>query len=488
VSPTEKGEIDPKSSSEMNSEKILREMMDNSKELFKTGHYKESKKKTARLEKEIDEVKKYQKNAINELQKLESKIYRKEKQGYEVEEAKSLLEDSKDALVEMDFTRAFELMEEARTALERSLFLPFPLLEKNVSLKTVIRNDVGRINFNFEIINRMDSPLGEILINLATPSGFKELPEKKLGIIRPKESRSVEAILKPDDKIERNKLADLILNNKVIMTSNLDCAYKYPIYRISIKNISSRPLKDITLRPFIPESLESKERKKVVEWLEPSATASVTFKLYPKTMKEEMEEEEQKKEEQEREETDQVGKEEAEKESAVPEKEVKEEVKDEEKFLRKGSNYLLEGEEIEHSYSIFYQYFSKQKRALVVTTTAPNKIAEEFSVEVSNENLIWLSNIESDVFQVINPSEIHDKLTRKVEEFVQNNEEGVIFIDELERIKVENGFKTTLKFLKDIWNITAPPEFTLLVHVDPEAFSEDELKRMKEELRLYQVA
>ncbi|MFP3871886.1 MAG: DUF835 domain-containing protein [Candidatus Natronoplasma sp.] len=484
MSPNEGKPLERKDPSSASSERILKELRDNSKELFKTGDYKGSKKETKRLEKEIDQVKKQQEKALSEFGKLRKNIDRKEKQGYDVGEARSILEEAKEALAEMDFGRAFELMEDSWTALERSLFLPFPLLKKNVSLRTVIRNDVGRINFTFQIINRMDSPLGEILINLSTPQGFKDLPEKKLGVIRPKESRSVEAILKSDNKIERNKLADLILNNKIILTSNLDCAYKYPIYKISIKNISERPLKNITLRPFIPESLDSRERKKVVEWLEPSATASVTFKLYPKTMEREMmEEEEEKEEEKEEEEMEQV-----EEESEIPEEDLKEEVKDEEEFLRKGSNYLLEGKEIHHSYSIFAQYFSKQKRALVVTTTPPNKIAGEFGVEVSRENLIWLSNIDSDVFQVVSPTEIHAELVPQIKSFVEENEEGVIFIDKLERMKVENGFDSTLEFLKKVWGITREPKFTLLVHVDPNSFSENELKDMKDELRLYQVA
>lgn len=453
----------------------LNGLVKNSKVLLKEGEYEESKKETQRLEKEIRKVKKDQDEALSEFKKLRRRIDKKDGQGYDVSEADSILEEAKEALADMRYEEAFSLIDEARGALERALFLPFPLLEKNVSLNTVIRNNGGAVNFEFEVINRMEKPLGEILLNLSTPPGFKDLPEKKLGMIRPKEDRSVEAILKREDKIEQDSLADHIINNRIIVSSSLDCSYKYPVYKISIRNISDQPLKDITLKPFTPGSLESKETRKKIEWLDPSKEASVTFKLYPKSLEEEMKREEEEEEE------------EKEEESSIQEEEVKEEVKEEEEFLSEGSNYLLLGEELEHSYSIFDQYFSEQKDALVISTTIPYKISGEFGVEVNEENLIWLSNVESKYFQVIHPTKINDDLTDEIKEFVNNNEEGVIFIDKLERMVVENGFKSTVEFLEEVWETTASSEFTLLTHVNPEAFSEEEIKTLKKKLRLYQV-
>ncbi len=237
----------------------------------------------------------------------------------------------------------------------------------------------------------------------------------------------------------------------------------------AIERITKEKAKEI-------EEKAKEERKKKVEWLEPGATASVTFKLYPKTMREEMLEEEKEEEEEEEEE-----------ESKVDEDKVKEEIKEEEEFLSKGSNYLLLGEELEHSYSIFSQYFSEQEKAMVVSTTIPYKISGEFGVDVDREELIWLSNVESKYFQVIHPTDIHEELTEEIEKFVEENEEGVIFIDMLERMVAENGFESTLDFLENVWETTAASEFTLLTHVNDKAFSDEELKKLKEKLRLYQV-
>ncbi len=467
---------------------ILEEMIAESKGLFESGEILSTKEKLEKVEENIDEADRNQLKAIDEIKKLENEIEKKEERDYDVEKVKSILEKTKEPLTEMKYNRVFDLIDKGWEALKRSLFLPFPLLEKDVTLKSVIKNKDGRVELTYEIINRMEKPLGKLLINFSTPEGFEELPERELGMIGPKKKKSIRSVLKTeenlreekeeenqeddeteeDDELEEDKLVDLILENKVILTSTLDCSYKHPVYKIQLENVSDEPLRDITVKPFIPESLKPDKEKKSIEWLKPFSKASLTFQLHPESFELDRKQEEE--------------------ESSIPESEVKDEVKEEEQFLRAGSNYLLEGEELGHSYSIFSQYFSKREEGLIISTTVPYKIESEFGLEISRDDLIWLTNIDSGVFNILSPSEIHTKLLPEMRDFVENNDKGVVFIDKLERMKVENGFEKTLEFLKNAWEVMSPSEFTLLVHVNPDAFSDSELEKLKENLRLFEVA
>ncbi|MCK4717748.1 MAG: DUF835 domain-containing protein, partial [Thermoplasmata archaeon] len=60
-------------------------------------------------------------------------------------------------------------------------------------------------------------------------------------------------------------------------------------------------------------------------------------------------------------------------------------------------------------------------------------------------------------------------------------EEGVILLDGLEYLIVENGFDTVLKFIKKITDIASMDEATFLVMVDPSSISEDELSVLRKE-------
>ncbi len=436
------------------------------KNLYAQGEFKGSKDEVEYLENYIKEAKEYQNIALSEYEKLEREVRIKDKRGYEVEDTKAILDEAEKALLDMDFARVFALIEEGWNELERILFKPFPLLEKEVTIETVIENDTGRIELLMDVINRMDQTLGKLVVEVSTPFGFKDLPEEELGVVGPNQIKSFETLLSPQELEEENhttekrELKDLLMENKIILRSTLDCSYEYPKYKISLKNTSEKPLKTIEVKPFIPEPLKADKDSKTIKWLEPADIATVRFELFPKTYEEE---------------------------TSIPEEEVKEEVKEEEEFFKEGSNYLLLGGGVEHSYSIFSDYFSEQAEALVLSTTIPHKIGGEFGVEVAREDLIWLTNIESDIFQVISPKDIHKELISEIEDFVENNEPGVIFIDKLERMKLENGFESTLEFLEKAWQKASLPDITLLVHVNPEAFSEEELERFKEQLDLYEV-
>lgn len=448
--------------------KTLEENLSDSYDAFEKGFYNDAKKYLDTLEYNIEETKNIQERAFYEFKQLQYDIEKKEEKGYDVEKAEEFLDEAKQEILKMEYDEAFNHLEDGWDALKRSLFIPFPLLEKNVTLRTTLDPSRGRVRLTFDIINRMEYPLGEIIINFLTPKGIQNPPERALGFVKEKETKTIQTFLNFKEEREETEIAELLLEEKIKMTSQLDCSSKYPEYAVTIENRSGEPLRDIKIKPFIPEALKSTEEEKTIEWLEPSAIATVTFQLFPKAIgieefKREMREE------------------------TISEDEIQEEVKEEDEFLKEGSNYLLESEDLHHSYSIFSQYFSKQGDTLVVSTTIPYKISQVFGVEIPRDELIWLTNIESNLFQVISPKKIHEELMDEIETFIKFGEEGVIFIDKLERMKMENGFESTLEFLEEVWNLASESEFTLLVHVNPEAFSEDELKNLKEKLRLYQV-
>ncbi len=522
--------------------KKLDQMFEDVKNAFKDGRYKTAKRENKSLEKEIYDVRKRQKKAFSQFYDLLNKIDYREKQGFDVSEAKELLDVIKESIELMDFDSAFSHMEKAWDALERSLFIPFPFLEKDVSFKTVIWNDRNNILFEFEMINQMENALGEILLNIKTPQGFLDVPERRLGWIDSYENRSVQAELVPGE-VEGNQLAELINDNKIVLESNLDCAYKNPVHVISVSNISDQKLKDVEIRPFVPEFLEPEEEKKVIDILEPSKDISVTFNLYPKFVEgkkdteEEIQEdeflyevdEEEIKEDEfryEEEEEEPVGLEEEMQEDEffyeVDEEEIKEdefryeeeegepvgleeeEIKEDEfryeeeeiynqdkknspLFLRDNLNYLLKDVNLQELYTKLSNYISNEENILVITQINPSEIREEYKINIAIDNFIYMNEEEFEKFRVIPPSEIHEEITYNIQDFISYNDNGIIFLESLGKIKTENGFDGLLDFIEEIWEDTRSTDFSLLVNLGTGIFTKAELKILEEKFRVYNI-
>ncbi|MFO8109191.1 MAG: hypothetical protein R6U17_01515, partial [Thermoplasmata archaeon] len=330
-------------------------ILNTSKELLRSGYYLETKAETEKLEKNIAALKKTHRRAFDAVSFLEIEIENKKRQGYDVEEASNILTEARRAFGKLDYEKTFSLVQDSKQALERSLYLPFPLLDKDVRLISVIKKEDSEVVLKFQLVNHMETSLGEILLNLSTPPGFIDLREKKLGFIGPREKRTIKAVLKPtiyqpELGFEGDNIASLIFKNKITLKSKLDCSGPNPTYKISVKNVGNEVITDLILRPMVPDALESEQDKKMIAELRPIKSVSTTFQLYPKKVEKmdaEIAGEEEEEAEEEEEKGEVAGEEEAEEEMEEGEEEVEEDMEEGEEEVEEDMEEGEEEEEME---------------------------------------------------------------------------------------------------------------------------------------------
>lgn len=149
------------------------------------------------------------------------------------------------------------------------------------------------------------------------------------------------------------------------------------------------------------------------------------------------------------------------------------------KQLKEGYNYLLLEEEGKHTYSILSDFIREGLSSLVLTTSMPSKVEEKHGI--SRNNISWLSETSSEKYDVLDPKRLDFEVTRAISNFAEDTDRGVILIDGLEYLQVENDFEEVSKFIKKTTDTTSMNAMTLLVHVNPESFDTSRLSILKKE-------
>ncbi|GEM_PF-4465030 len=142
-----------------------------------------------------------------------------------------------------------------------------------------------------------------------------------------------------------------------------------------------------------------------------------------------------------------------------------------------GYNHLLLDSDNERAYRIF-SHISRGKNGLCISTTFPDKLRKEHDLE--GARILWVTDTTSDREETADPHRIHFEITRAISD-VTSQGNGVVLIDGLEYLIIENGFEEVLKFIKKVTDICSMDEATLLVLLDPSSVERDQLTILKKE-------
>ncbi len=145
--------------------------------------------------------------------------------------------------------------------------------------------------------------------------------------------------------------------------------------------------------------------------------------------------------------------------------------------LREGYNYILLAEDVDEVFSIFSAMVETDIPYLIITTKIPSKIREKYGLDL--DNIMWLSDQESDEYKLLDPNRLEFEITRVITNFSQKKERGVIFLDGLEYLIVENGFERVSKFIKKTADICSINVITYVTYVNPNSISEEKLSVLK---------
>jgi archaellum biogenesis ATPase FlaH len=142
--------------------------------------------------------------------------------------------------------------------------------------------------------------------------------------------------------------------------------------------------------------------------------------------------------------------------------------------LEKGYTYIIESKQVEEGYKAFRNLVTTTP-GLILTTAFPEKIRVRRNL--GKTPIIWLTECSSDAM-VIKPWRLDFEMTYTVKNFMEENPETIIMIDDLEYLASVNGLEKTLCFMKDLADMASINNSTIIAPVNPFAFEEKEFYRI----------
>ncbi|MEE1551647.1 MAG: hypothetical protein V1244_08525, partial [Nitrospinaceae bacterium] len=220
---------------------------------------------------------------LNDLKALEDFIDYIGKLGYDTSKAQEVLDEAKKAVLQLNYPHTRSLMDKAKQVLHRATFVPFPLLNKNVTIKTIVGVDKEEILYKVRVENKSKKPLGEIILLPAVDTKmFATMKEQMMGEVMGMQAKEVTFVLTPITKNWNIGVPGYLIEGKDInLKTILECVDGTATYKIMIHNNKRNPISDLKVSPFVPKGLEPDEEFKVIEEIAPNDSELLIFDLTP---------------------------------------------------------------------------------------------------------------------------------------------------------------------------------------------------------------
>ncbi|HIH75812.1 MAG TPA: DUF835 domain-containing protein [Methanomassiliicoccales archaeon] len=147
--------------------------------------------------------------------------------------------------------------------------------------------------------------------------------------------------------------------------------------------------------------------------------------------------------------------------------------------LRRGFSYLVKETKPNKSFEIFVDQVTHNIQGLCVTRQHPTNIRKEWGLEKTP--IIWLSNQLGKVY--VNPSNI-GILSDTIIRFVEKSGDGVILIDGIEFLIVNNDFDKVLRMVHHVTEAVMENRSRLIVSVDPRTLEIRELALLERNMEI----
>lgn len=148
--------------------------------------------------------------------------------------------------------------------------------------------------------------------------------------------------------------------------------------------------------------------------------------------------------------------------------------------IEKGVCYLVKEKKPDVSYRLFEVLLEQKLPGLIVTRQYPERVRRER--ELAGARIIWLSHTPGEDFH--NPTAI-GTLAKVLQKFIEdNNGEGVILLDGLEFLIINNGFLQTLMFVEHVNEFVMQHHGVVLLPVSPETLEEKELALLERNVKV----
>ena len=142
-------------------------------------------------------------------------------------------------------------------------------------------------------------------------------------------------------------------------------------------------------------------------------------------------------------------------------------------------SYLITDPTPHPAFNIFHDQVRHGHQGLCISRMKPDTVKSRYGLEKTP--FIWLTGNRSDDVVCIEPKAI-PKLSQAVQDFLGKTDRGIILLSGIEYLIAQNGFKAVLNLLYLLNDKVMVDENMMLVYVNPDSLSEQELNLLRSEL------
>ncbi|MBU7043289.1 MAG: DUF835 domain-containing protein [Theionarchaea archaeon] len=149
-----------------------------------------------------------------------------------------------------------------------------------------------------------------------------------------------------------------------------------------------------------------------------------------------------------------------------------------------GVSYLVKERGTNRGLTLFQKLLQERNvKGMIISRTFPDKLRQNEMMK--SVKMLWLTREESP--EGIDPLSLA-KLTHVIKEFIQEQEGGIVLLDGLEYLILQNDYETTLRFIQALNDLIILNKATLIVPVDSSALSVKQLSLLEKEMETHRLS
>ena len=147
--------------------------------------------------------------------------------------------------------------------------------------------------------------------------------------------------------------------------------------------------------------------------------------------------------------------------------------------LISGLSYLVEEKRAEKCYKLYRALREQGKPGFAVARTNPKLLERTYGLE--KDEIAWLTDREvgTDIKRL--PPSL-ESIIYSIEEFIDDNPEGVVLLDGIEYLIGNNTFNPVIRFLRRLVDKVSTTELILMVSLTPETLDSNQVTLMERDL------
>jgi hypothetical protein len=149
--------------------------------------------------------------------------------------------------------------------------------------------------------------------------------------------------------------------------------------------------------------------------------------------------------------------------------------------VRTGEAFIVSDPEDAYAFRMFRE-LAKRRQALCISRKFPEKLKETYRVEANPRLAVkWLSKSPGD--SVIGPADL-DLIRNTLTTFLAGGKDRVAILDGMEYLLIYHDFNAVAQMLGEVADATAISKGTVLVPINPLAFSQDRLAAISRQIQV----